>query len=128
MDDTVPYEGYGDANNHSETLNKTLHHAMLVRTHTFTAHRTHQELLALQSTVMASGAPHLPVQRKQSPARPSLYCKPILRHQPILCAASLSSAPPAYPLHRQPILGGRFENCRSVPLPILSTHPSHTSQ
>ena len=40
MDDTVPYEGYGDANNHSETLNKTLHHAMLVRTHTFTAHHT----------------------------------------------------------------------------------------
>ena len=39
MDDTVPYEGYGDAKNHSETLNKTLHHAMLVRTHTFTAHR-----------------------------------------------------------------------------------------
>ena len=35
MDDTVPYEGYGDAKNHSETLNKTLHHAMLVRTHTF---------------------------------------------------------------------------------------------
>ena len=34
MDDTVPYEGYGDAKNHSETLNKTLHHAMLVRTHT----------------------------------------------------------------------------------------------
>ena len=58
MDDTVPYEGYGDAKNHSETLNKTLHHAMLVRTHTFTAHRTHQELLALQSTVMASGATH----------------------------------------------------------------------
>ena len=43
----------GDTNN-SETLD----HAMLVRTHTFTAHRTHQELLALQSTVMASGAPH----------------------------------------------------------------------
>jgi len=29
MDDTVPYEGYSDAKNHSETLNKTLHHAML---------------------------------------------------------------------------------------------------
>ena len=58
MDDTVPYEGYSDAKNHSETLNKTLHHAMLVRTHTFTAHHTHQEPRALQSTVMASGAPH----------------------------------------------------------------------
>ena len=59
MDDIVPYEGNGDANNHSETLNKTLDHAMLVRTHTFTTHRTHQEPRALQSTVvMASGAPH----------------------------------------------------------------------
>ena len=41
MDDTVHYEGNGDANNHSETLNKTLDHAMLVRKHTFTTHRTH---------------------------------------------------------------------------------------
>ena len=39
MDDSVPsYEGNGgDANNHSETLNKTLDHAMLVRKHAFTA-------------------------------------------------------------------------------------------
>ena len=38
MDDSVPsYEGNGgDANNHSETLNKTLDHAMLVR-NAFTA-------------------------------------------------------------------------------------------
>ena len=48
MDDTVHYEGNGDANNHSETLNKTLDHAMLVRTHTFTTHRTHQGPRALQ--------------------------------------------------------------------------------
>ena len=34
-------EGNGEANNHtSEALNKTLDHAMLVRT--FIAHRTHQ--------------------------------------------------------------------------------------
>ena len=50
MVDIVPYEGNGDANNHSETLNRTLLHAMLVRMHTFTAHRTHQEPRALQST------------------------------------------------------------------------------
>ena len=31
MDESVPYEGSGDANNHSEPLNKTLDHAMLVR-------------------------------------------------------------------------------------------------
>ena len=31
MDDIVPYEGNGDANNHSEMLNKT---PILVRTHT----------------------------------------------------------------------------------------------
>ena len=41
MDDIVHYEGNGDANNHSETLNRTLDHAMLVRKHTFTTHRTH---------------------------------------------------------------------------------------
>ena len=34
MDDIVPHEGNGDANNHSEMLNKTLDHAILVRTHT----------------------------------------------------------------------------------------------
>ena len=50
-------EGDGEANNHtSEALNKTLDHAMLVRT--FIAHRTHQELHALQSTGdIASDAP-----------------------------------------------------------------------
>ena len=53
MDDIVPYEGFGDANNRSETL----HHAMLVRTHAFTAHRTHQKPRT-RTTVMASGAPH----------------------------------------------------------------------
>ena len=59
MDDIVPYEGNGDVNNHSETLNKTLDHATLVRTqHLHRAHRTHQEPRALQSIVMASGAPH----------------------------------------------------------------------
>ena len=59
MVDIVPYEGNGDANNHSETLNKTLNHATLVRTHTFTAHRAHQEPRALQSTVQyGPGAPH----------------------------------------------------------------------
>ena len=60
MDDIVPYEGNGDANNHSEMLNKTLDHAILVRTHTPSPRtaRTHQEPRALQSTVMAPGAPH----------------------------------------------------------------------
>ena len=51
-------EGNGEANNHtSEALNQTLDHAiMLVRT--FIAHRTHQELHALQSTGdIASDAP-----------------------------------------------------------------------
>ena len=64
MDDSVPYEGNGDANNHSGTLNKTVDHAMMVRTHTFTAHRTHAPRTACTtvhstwSTVMAPGAPH----------------------------------------------------------------------
>ena len=64
MDDSVPYEGNGDANNHSEALNKTLDHAIMVRTHTFTAHRTHAPRTACTtvhstwSTVMAPGAPY----------------------------------------------------------------------
>ena len=37
MIDSVPFEGNGDAIDHSETLNKTLDHAMLVRKHAFTA-------------------------------------------------------------------------------------------
>ena len=37
MIDSVPFEGNGDAIDHSETLNKTLDHAMLVRKHAFPA-------------------------------------------------------------------------------------------
>ena len=55
MDDSVPYEGNGDANNHSEVLNKTLDHAIMVRTHTFTAHRTHAPRTAC-TTVHSNGS------------------------------------------------------------------------
>ena len=84
MDDIVPYEGFGDANNHSETL----HHAMLVRTHAFTAHRTHQKPRTHHSNGL--GCSTLTCPKKPQPYPPySLYCKPSLRHQPIL------PAPPA---------------------------------
>ena len=114
MDNSVPYEGNGDANNHSGTLNKTLDHAMMVRTHTFTAHRTHAPRTAC-TTVHSngSGCSILACPKKPQPCPPySLYCKPslrcqpqraarrhhILRHQPTLCAASHALRPPANPL------------------------------
>ena len=167
MDDSVPYEGNGDANNHSEALNKTLDHAIMVRTHTFTAHRTHAPRTAC-TTVHSngSGCSILACPKKPQPCPPySLYCKPSLRCQPQRaarrppphpappayplrrqsCSAPasqsslrhatsppayplrhttahplrrqpISSAPPAYLLHRQPILGVRFEKGRSAPL------------
>ena len=123
MDDSVPYEGNGDANNHSEALNKTLDHAIMVRTHTFTAHRTHAPRTAC-TTVHSngSGCSILACPKKPQPCPPySLYCKPSLRCQPQRAARRPPPhpAPPAYPLRRQ--------SC-SAPAtqPILSA-PRHQS-
>ena len=114
MDD----KGFGDANNRSETL----HHAMLVRTHTFTAHRRTPKTACTTVCPRELGCSTLTCPKKPQPCPPySLYCKGLacatsptcLRHQPNLCAASPSSAPatahilsapPAYLLRRQPIL------------------------
>ena len=119
-------EGDGEANNHtSEALNKTLDHAMLVRT--FIAHRTHQELHALQSTGdIASDAPPYPIQRNQRPARPSLNSSPILRAPPQpyrLCMPPASHRlrpPTSYPL-RPPayILCARHEPILCARQPIF---------
>ena len=54
MDDIVPYEGNGDANNHSEMLNKTLDHAILVRTHTHLHRAPHTPRTAC-TTVHSNG-------------------------------------------------------------------------
>ena len=64
-----PNEGNGDANNHtSEALNKTLDHAMLVRT--FITHRTHQKRRALQSTGIAFGCFTLSYPKKSEACPP----------------------------------------------------------
>ena len=120
-------EGDGEANNHtSEALNKTLDHAMLVRT--FIAHRTHQELHALQSTGdIASDAPPYPIQRNQRPARPSLNSSPILRAPPQPYRLCMPPASHRLRPHqrailcaRQPILCTRHE-------PILTSAPASLS-
>ena len=132
MDDSVPYEGNGDAN-HSEALNKTLDHAIMVRTHTFTAHRTHAPRTAC-TTVHSngSGCSILACPKKPQPCPPySLYCKPSLRCQPQRAARRPPPhpAPPAYPLRRQscsaPASQSSLRHATSPPAyPLRHTSPS----
>ena len=128
MDDSVPYEGNGDANNHSEALNKTLDHAIMVRTHTFTAHRTHAPRTAC-TTVHSNGSGCSTLTCPKSPARPiactasrACVASPSLRRK-----APAHPAPPAYPLRRQSILCARQPILSAPPVhqPILCATPAH---